>query len=142
MGKPFFIGEAVEWTSQSQGYVKRKFGTISAIVPASNSPFLVLVGKGLSAEQAQARLPRNCGASRSHTSYLIQVGLRQRLYWPQARHLHRHGEKPHAQTVRHRIKLPYGISISADIKHLLGTVEQLDELHDRIRNVCNMKAGL
>jgi hypothetical protein len=138
----FFIGEAVGWTSQSQGYVKRKFGTVSVVVPAGMSPFLVLVGRGLGHEQAAARLPRNVGANRDHTSYLIQVGLRQRLYWPQTRHLHRHGEKPPVQTVRHKIKLPHGIGVSADIRHILGTVEQLEQLHDNIRKVCNMKAGL
>ena len=68
----FEVGSLVTWASQSAGIVKRKTGTVEAIIPAGKRPEL-----------------KGAGLSRDHVSYVVRVReiddhgrKRSKLYWP------------------------------------------------------------
>ncbi len=75
-------GDLVEWSSQSQGHLTLKRGTVIAVVPPDVRPdgclpdgFTCASGSGF-------------GAPRRHESYLVQVeGKGKRLYWPKVKYL-------------------------------------------------------
>jgi len=67
------IGDTVTWTSQSQGSVKTKTGTVVAVVPPKEDP-MSLLPQGMKLD--------SWGLSRPRESYLVQVGKQTRLYWP------------------------------------------------------------
>lgn len=78
------LGDTVIWTSQAQGYVKRKIGVIVDVVPAGKRPdrekFLALYrGPGV-------------GMPRDHESYVVRCRPKDNngrggLYWPRANQL-------------------------------------------------------
>ena len=78
-------GAWVQWTSQSHGYQSTKIGTIAEVVCAGSKP-------------NRKRFPylykgAECGAPRSHTSYVVEVhgkyGNLNKPYWPIASKLSR-----------------------------------------------------
>lgn len=77
--KTFQIGDTVTWTSQAGGKSKTKTGEVIAIVPK-------LQRMGYSIPDG-FRFNGWDGATRSHESYLVQVGKSKRLYWPLVKHL-------------------------------------------------------
>jgi hypothetical protein len=68
----FAPGDRVEWTSQSAGSTRTKFGFVEAVVAAGERP-------------AAMSKNRNPGGARDHVSYLVRVrGKNGGLYWPRA----------------------------------------------------------
>lgn len=62
--KTFEVGDAVEWSSQSGSYSKKKTGVVEQVIPSGCRPTDV----------------RRCGFARDHESYVVKV--RNKLYWP------------------------------------------------------------
>jgi len=75
-----WVGDKVQWTSQSHGYHTTKIGTIMAIVSAG-SRVMNCVPAGYCFRGIPPYSPRN------HESYLVQVGNSTRLYWPRVKNL-------------------------------------------------------
>ena len=75
----FQIGDTVIWTSQAGGKSKTKTGEVIAIVPK-------LQRMGYSIPDG-FRFNGWDVATRSHESYLVQVGKSKRLYWPLVKYL-------------------------------------------------------
>lgn len=71
-------GDDVYWKSQSYGTPKIKRGKVVAVVPERVPPGLCIP------EGLQLKRPGN---SRTHESYLIQVGKSINLYWPLVKYL-------------------------------------------------------
>ena len=65
----FKVRDKVTWTSQAQGYTKKKTGIVVEIVFKNTYPETVL----------------EYGTSRDHTSYVVQVG--NKYYWPRVNYL-------------------------------------------------------
>jgi len=67
----FAEGDEVTWTSQSQGFEKRKHGKIVRVVASGIGPS---VPQGMRVQGA------GLGGARNHQSYLVGIG--NILYWP------------------------------------------------------------
>ena len=78
------LGDKVYWTSQAQGFTKRKEGVIVAVVPMNQDP-KDYVPQDAGGVFFQLKFP---GGFRDHESYLIRVGKKRTLYWPLAKNLH------------------------------------------------------
>jgi len=79
----FKPGDAVTWTSQAGGKSKTKQGIVKIIV----APGVQLL-KALEKDEGDFNVRDEVKkASRSHESYLIQVGKSKRLYWPLVKYL-------------------------------------------------------
>jgi hypothetical protein len=91
------IGDEVAWTSQAQGYAKKKRGVIVAIVPPGKTP-------------ADVALPEGCAVrgpgllGRPEESYAVRVGTSKALFWPRVGHLKL--AKPTPETLVGDIKEP------------------------------------
>lgn len=77
----FSVGENVSWSSQAQGFTKRKDGVVVAYVPPGNRPCRnsfpdLYKGPGV-------------GFGRSVDSYVVRVGNKH--YWPITKNLSRTG---------------------------------------------------
>jgi hypothetical protein len=77
------VGVVVHWTSQSQGSTTSKSGTVVAILPSGTKPD----------PSAYPKLAKNCGGSRDHESYIVEVmrGAKKTIptyYWPVVSSLH------------------------------------------------------
>ena len=73
----FRVGDDVSWTSQAQGFTRRKVGTVAEVVPAGQRP-----------DRARfARLYKGAGVgfARDNESYVVMVG--NAPYWPRVAHL-------------------------------------------------------
>lgn len=80
----FQVGDWVKWTSQSQGYRKTKVGKVVGVVPAGYH-----IDRMQALWSAGWDKPKQPGIQRDHTTYLVQVGNRRRLYWPRVSQLDR-----------------------------------------------------
>jgi len=75
----FSVGDYVQWYSQAGGRGKHKIGRVLAVIPAGQH-VLDYLPAGLSIKYGYG-MPRN------HESYLVQVGMGIRLYWPRVSQL-------------------------------------------------------
>jgi hypothetical protein len=80
----FNPGNHVTWTSQAGGHAKTKTGLIVEVVPA-HWP----VGQAKIIDDDGFTVRADLFATRSHESYLVQVGKSKRLYWPLVKYLKR-----------------------------------------------------
>jgi hypothetical protein len=67
----FAEGDEVTWTSQSQGFEKKKCGKIVRVIPKGTNP---AVPQGMRVQGV------GLGGARNHQSYLVGIG--NVLYWP------------------------------------------------------------
>lgn len=91
--QPFMLGDAVTWTSQSQGVIRTKTGTVIGIVPPNVSPWRILEKQGAALTALDGSYLDGAYV-RSVESYLIRVAVftdhgkprrRSRVYWPLVR---------------------------------------------------------
>lgn len=80
----FKVGDAVVWTSSSQGSTKQKQGVVEAVIPSN--------GRLTPAQQKEADA---YGLPRDHESYLVRVpgktaASKGKLYWPRVSALSAH----------------------------------------------------
>lgn len=76
----FKMGDRVEWTSQSNGTIKKKAGEVVAVVRARGAVWDFLPAGTPSC------VAKKFGNPRTHESYLVRVG--RTIYWPLVKNLH------------------------------------------------------
>lgn len=77
--KSFAVGDEVVWESQSSGSIKKKQGTVVAVVPVGG------FAQDLIPRELKCSSRLGYGSPRAHESYLVAVG--KRCYWPRVVHL-------------------------------------------------------